>query len=163
MAGTKRYTVERDENERNILEGVIDGKSSGQRQKRAHILQLADQGEPRERTTTDAGISRIVGVHVNTVERLRKSLVLEGFEAALEHRVQVNRKRRKLDGEAEARLIALACSEAPEGATSWRLKACGQAGGTGGCGVHVPRNGSQDAKTTTLGRGRTCTTAFLPG
>jgi len=81
MAGTKRYTVERDENERNILEGVIDGKSSGQRQKRAHILQLADQGEPREGTTTDAGISRIVGVHVNTVERLRKSLVVEGFEA----------------------------------------------------------------------------------
>ncbi|MFW6106689.1 MAG: helix-turn-helix domain-containing protein, partial [bacterium] len=58
-----------------------------------------------------------------TVERIRKRCVLEGLEAALGRKKQSHPSReRKLDGEGEARLIALACSEPPEGRSRWTLQ-----------------------------------------
>ena len=122
MAGIRQHNVILEESEKDLLESVIYGKSSKERQKRAHILLLSDTGEHAIGTHTDVEISNIVGVHVNTVERLRKRFVFEGIDAALERKPQINLKRRKLDGEAEAKLVAMACSEAPEGSTYWTLK-----------------------------------------
>ena len=83
---------------------------------------LCDIGEHATGTYTGVEISNIVGVHVNTIERLRKRFEFEGISVAHEREPQTNFKRRKLDGEGEAKLVAMACSEAPEGSTCWTLK-----------------------------------------
>ena len=58
---------------------------------------------------------------IRTIERVRKRFVEEGLEAALKYRPGGGRKR-KLDGEVEAHLIALRCSEAPKGKARWTLR-----------------------------------------
>jgi transposase len=63
-----------------------------------------------------------VGVSVATIERVRQRFVEEGLEAALNPRPPRRLYLRKLDGEAEARLIALACSPPPEGRARWTLR-----------------------------------------
>ena len=70
----------------------------------------------------DLDIARALKVGSATVERVRRRCVEEGLEAALERRQQLNRRRKKLDGQAEAHLIALACSQPPEGRASWTLQ-----------------------------------------
>ncbi|NOY72381.1 MAG: helix-turn-helix domain-containing protein [Gammaproteobacteria bacterium] len=61
-------------------------------------------------------------VGVVTVERVRQRFVEQGLEFALNRQIQKNRKAKKLDGKAEAFLVATACSEAPGGRKSWTLK-----------------------------------------
>ena len=56
------------------------------------------------------------------MERVRRRCVDEGIEAALGRREQLNRRQKKLDGSGEAHLIALACTEAPEGRAGWTLQ-----------------------------------------
>ena len=56
------------------------------------------------------------------MERVRRRCVEEGVEAALGRKEQLNRRQKKLDGQGEARLVALACAEPPEGRVSWTLK-----------------------------------------
>ena len=58
----------------------------------------------------------------STVERIRKRCVEEGVESALNRKKQLRRRQKRLDGEGEARLIAMACGEPPEGRASWTLK-----------------------------------------
>lgn len=70
----------------------------------------------------DEEIARVLKVGSATVERVRRRCVEEGLEAALGRRQQVNRRPRKLDGEGEARLTAMACSQPPEGRASWPLQ-----------------------------------------
>ena len=71
---------------------------------------------------TDAEITRALGVGQSTVERIRKRCVEEGIESALNRKEQLRRRRKILEGEGEARLIAIACSEPPDSRTSWTLK-----------------------------------------
>ena len=63
-----------------------------------------------------------LGVGQSTVERIRKRCVEEGVESALNRKKQLRRRQKRLDGEGEARLIAMACGEPPEGRASWTLK-----------------------------------------
>jgi transposase len=71
---------------------------------------------------TDEQIAKAVGCGTATVERLRRRLVEEGFEAALERHKSSRRYERKLDGDGEAHLIALACGEPPDGYKRWTLR-----------------------------------------
>ena len=57
-----------------------------------------------------------------TVERVRRRCVEEGVAAALGRKEQLNRRRKKLDGQGEAHLVAMACSQPPEGRVSWTLQ-----------------------------------------
>ena len=88
----------------------------------ARILLKADTGELGP-AYTDKQIKEAVEVSISTIERTRKTFALEGLEAALtaKKRPEIS-KPRKFDGEKEAHLIALACSEAPEGHTRWTLR-----------------------------------------
>ena len=97
------------------------GSSCGDRRRRGNILLLADKGR-RGGGRSDADIAGVLGVGTATVERVRRQCVLEGLEAALERRAQLNRKKRKLDAEAEAMLTALACSGPSDGRARWTLK-----------------------------------------
>lgn len=70
----------------------------------------------------DEEIARVLKVGNATVERVRRRCVEEGLERALGRKEQLNRRPKKLDGQGEAHLIALACSQPPEGRVSWTLQ-----------------------------------------
>ena len=117
----KKYVVELTIEERKRLEELIDtGKAAKHKIRYAEMLLLADQGEHGS-SWPDEQIAKAYRAHRTTVEHLRKRLVEQGLEAALERRKRQNYVR-KLDGEGEARLIALACSEAPAGWGRWTLR-----------------------------------------
>jgi transposase len=70
----------------------------------------------------DEAVAEAVETSQPTVSRVRKQYVVEGLEAALNRRAPNREYHRKLDGEQEARLVALACSEPPEGRARWSLR-----------------------------------------
>jgi hypothetical protein len=117
----KLYKVTLTEKERSEL-GFLGKKKkvSAKRLKRAQALLLVDQGE-QGLQKTDSEVSEFIGLSVSTLENLRKRFVLEGFEAALSDKKRNRIYERKLDGLGEAQLIQLACSESPEGSSSWTL------------------------------------------
>jgi len=117
----KKYVVELEEEERALLEGMISkGKVSARRQRVARLLLKADQG-PQGPGWSDQRIAEGLEIGVCTVERTRKRFVEEGLESALQPRPQA-RRFRKLDGKAEAHLIAQACSKPPQGSARWTLR-----------------------------------------
>ena len=120
--GRKIYKVTLEADERAALQALVDsGQGSKELRKRAHILLLADQDRAGG-GRCDADIADCLGVGTATVERVRKQCVMAGLDAALERKVQVNRKARVLDGAGEATLTMLACSQPPEGQARWTLQ-----------------------------------------
>jgi len=119
----KKYRVTLTSEEREMLTDLIRaGKASALAQAHARVLLKADQAEGGPAWTDDR-IAEAVEVDVATVERIRKRFVEHGTEAALRRKPQERPSRpRKLDGAAEARLIALACSAPPEGRKSWTMR-----------------------------------------
>ena len=119
----KKYKVTLTAEERNCLQDLIAaGKASAQKLAHARILLKADAA-PGGPAWTDARIAEAVEVNVATVERVRERFVEQGFDAALDRKKQARPSReRKLDGQAEARLVALACSEPPSGRSRWTLR-----------------------------------------
>ena len=112
----KRYIVDLTEAERQqLLEMTRKGEIKARKMRRALILLKADEG------WTDGEIVAALGVSRPTVERIRKRFVLGGLEKALNEDPRPG-GRRKLDGRAEAQLVALACSQAPEGHARWSLR-----------------------------------------
>ena len=119
----KRYIVTLTDEERAELEGLLaGGRSSALKQAHARILLKADAagGGP---AWSDSRIAEAVEVGTATVERVRKRFVEQGLEAALVRKPQERPSRLKaLDGRAEARLIALACSPPPGGRKAWTMQ-----------------------------------------
>jgi transposase len=118
----KCYVVELTSEERKQLKRLISiGKTAAYKQRHARILLLADEGAG-SKPTTDEQIAEAVSCGVATIERLRKRFVEEGLEAALERHKSSRRYERKLDGDGEAHLIALACGDPPDGYKCWTLR-----------------------------------------
>jgi len=119
----KKYKVTLTTEERKSLQELIAaGKAAAKKLIHARILLKADAA-PGGPAWTDARIAEALEVNVTTVERLRERFVEQGFEAALNRKKQDRPSReRTLDGKAEARLIALACSEPPRGRARWTLR-----------------------------------------
>jgi transposase len=118
----KKYIVTLTQVERQSLNAMLSGgKAAARKLMHARILLKADAA-PGGASWNDAAIVEALDVGRATVERVRKQFVEEGFEAALERRRPRRQYRRKIDGDAEAHLIALACSEAPEGRSRWTLR-----------------------------------------
>jgi len=117
----KRYVVRLRDEERQTLRMVTTtGRSAARKILHANILLQADTDGMNR---TDEEVAAALGCHVRTVENLRRRFVLQGLAAALDRKRQEHPSReRKLDGEGEARLVALACSEPPEGRTRWTLQ-----------------------------------------
>lgn len=121
----KKYLVTLTEAERQQLQGLIAaGKAAARRLIHARILLKADQG-PFGPGWSDDAIAEAVEVSRLTIERVRKLFVEEGLEAALNRRRPHRTYQRKLDGEQEARLIAVACSAPPDGRARWTLRLLG--------------------------------------
>ena len=118
----KKYIVTLTEEERTSLEELVNkGKNPAYKVNHARILLLADTNQEGG-GWKDLDINQALKVSVATIERVRKRLVEQGLEAALNRKEQTNRKKRCLDGEKEAHLIALTCSSPPEGQKRWTMK-----------------------------------------
>jgi hypothetical protein len=118
----KRYRVTLTETERCDLHKLVSvGKASARKLARARILLLADQAEGGA-AKSDPEIVESLGCGRASVERIRKQFVEEGLDAVLEPKPSQRVYERKIDGQAEAHLIALACSGAPEGYSQWTLR-----------------------------------------
>ena len=118
----KLYVIRLRAGEREELKNLVEtGKHAAYRRRHAQILLLADQGEHGP-SKLDREIAEQVGVWRTTVEQVRKRCVLEGLQAALERRKRNRDRSSVLDGEGEARLVAIACSEPPPGRARWTLR-----------------------------------------
>lgn len=118
----KLYIVELSAEERECLEAIVDdGRQAKLRRNHAHILLLVDQGEYGS-SLTDVEAAEEVSCTRRTVEQVRERCVMQGLSSALERKKQSGTRSRKLDGEAEAALVQLACSDAPEGHARWTLR-----------------------------------------
>jgi transposase len=122
-AGNKKYVVKLSPEERERLDAMLgSGKRSAQLLSKARILLKADVSEAGE-GWLDRQIAAALDISVNTVGNVRRQFVEEGFEATLARKYNPNSARPRIfDGAAEAKLIALACSPAPEGFARWSLR-----------------------------------------
>jgi transposase len=113
---TKRYRVDLTDEERAQLSAVIaKGTAAARKVRRAHLLLLAAEGR------SDNAIATALHIGRATVERTRKRFVEEGLEAALSERPRPGGVP-KLDGKREAFLVALACTNPPEGRKCWTMQ-----------------------------------------
>lgn len=118
----KRYRVKLTEQERSDLIKIVDeGKGSASYRKRAQMLLMTDESQP-DGGSKDAEIAKAVRSHRRTVERVRQCCVEQGLEAALNHKRPKRPSQKLLDGAAEARLVQLACTEAPDGREKWSMQ-----------------------------------------
>jgi transposase len=118
----KKYVVRLSADERTLLTELITaGKAAARAQTHARILLKADQG-PDGPAWIDADIATALDTSLRTVERVRETWVMEGLEPALYPKPARAHRPRRLDGEQEAHLIALACSAPPTGKQRWTLR-----------------------------------------
>jgi transposase len=120
----KKYVVELTEDERQRLHKLISAGSAPARMlNRARILLKADAGKHAEgEPLLDREIAPMLETSTATVQRVRERFCRQGLDAALERSAPERVYRRCFDGRTEARLIALACSEAPEGRERWSMR-----------------------------------------
>jgi transposase len=118
----KKYIVSLRAEEREELEKLTTtGKVAAYKMNHARILLKADTNQA-DGGWTDEAISQALDISVATIERVRQRFVETSLDSALSRQVQQHRKLRRLDGAQEAHLIAIACSEAPEGHARWSLR-----------------------------------------
>lgn len=117
----KKYIVRLSDEERQTLELVIKKlKGSSQKVRRAHVLLKADADGPH---WTDKQIAEAFSCRTKTVENIRQSLVTQGFEVALNGKKRLMPPNpKKLDGEQEAKVIALRLGQPPKGYANWSLR-----------------------------------------
>ena len=117
----KKFIVDLTSKERKYLQQLVKkGKVAGYKIRHAQMLLKADQS-PYGPGWPDERIAEAFGSHIETARRLRQRFVEEGLDAALQRKKRQN-YRRKLDGDAQAHLIAIACSQPPQGRSRWTLR-----------------------------------------
>ena len=121
-SGNKKFIVKLTGEERQKLLALSKkGKLAARKFKHIQILLKADSGKHGD-SWCDEKIASSMDVSTKTICRVRQSFVEEGLDAAVNRKKHQNFKPRKLGGNEEARLIALCCSKAPEGARRWSLR-----------------------------------------
>jgi hypothetical protein len=118
----RKFVVTLTKEERDELEQrTRTGRGKARDLTHARILLKADAG-PAGPNWTDAEIAGALDVSVDTIARVRRAFVEDGLDGALHRRPARTPRLRKLDGRAEAHLIALTCSTPPDGAARWTLE-----------------------------------------
>ena len=122
MGKDAKYVVRLEGEERIELQNLVDeGRGSKSVRQRARVLLKADESENGP-AWKDERVAEFAEVSLSTVHRVRQRFVEQGFEAAVYRKPATDRLYRKLDGAGEARLIATACSQPPQGRSRWTLK-----------------------------------------
>ena len=119
----KKYIVTLTLNERETLgELTSKGKHKTQKILDALILLGCDEGEFQTKRSTNEEIARVLNTSLRKIDRVKKRFVEEGFDVALNGRKGNRIYAKKADGDFEAHLVALSCSEPPEGFARWSLR-----------------------------------------
>ena len=119
----KKYIVTLTEDERESLEALTSkGKHRSQVILNALILLGCDQGEFQQRRSTNDEMARILNISMKKIDRLKKRFVEEGLDIALKGKKGSRVYPKKADGDFEAHLVALSCSDPPEGFARWSLR-----------------------------------------
>jgi transposase len=122
MGKEAKYVVRLTIEERGTLESLVaEKRAAADKLLRARMLLKADVGEGGS-GWSDEKIAEAFEVGLSTIHRLRQRLVEEGVEATLARKPKTRHRAPKLDGEKEARLVALACSGPPQGRARWTLQ-----------------------------------------
>jgi transposase len=117
-----RYTVKLTKSEVEELMSIINkGSHTSQTFRTAYVLLNCDEGKYSEKVTNEQ-ISKVLKVGMRTVDRVKKKFIEEGFEACLDRRPTSRIYERKTDGDVEAKLVTLCCSEPPKGFAKWSLR-----------------------------------------
>ena len=119
-----RYTIKLKKTEVEELQKIINkGKHSTQAYRSAYILLNCDIGEySKDKTITNAEICKILRVGERTIDRIKKKFIEEGFEEVLERRPSSQNYVKKIDGDLEAKIVTLCCSQPPKGYAKWSLR-----------------------------------------
>lgn len=118
----KRYRVTLTEDERQELQAMVSaGTAAARKLVRARILLLADEADGGL-AKPDLEIAEVLGCGRATVERARTQFVEDGIEATLNPKPTTRVYARRLDGKAEAHLVAMICGAPPEGRARWTLR-----------------------------------------
>ena len=117
-----KYKVTLTKDERaELLSITSKGSHTSQKYRNAYVLLNCDEGEYSDKVT-NAEINRVLKIGMRTIDRIKKRFVEEGFDACLGRKPTSREYERKADGDFEARLIALSCSEPPDGFSRWSLR-----------------------------------------
>jgi len=121
MAYQDKVVVRLDDAQRAALHKIVrSGRHPAALRRRAHILLKTDADGPD--AWSDDRIAEALSTTRMTVRRVRHQFVAEGLDATLHRKKTTGRQYRKLDGQQEAQLIAIACSPPPEGQARWTMK-----------------------------------------
>ena len=117
-----RYTIKLSKEEVKELMAIINkGSHTSHTFRTAYILLNCDKGDYSEKVTNEQ-ISKILKVGMRTIDRVKKRFIEDGFEAVLERRASSRVYDVKIDGDVEAKLVKLCCSEPPPGFAKWSLR-----------------------------------------
>lgn len=117
-----RYTIKLTKPEVDELNVIINkGSHTSQTFRAAYILLNCDVGKYSDKVTNEQ-ISKVLKVGMRTIDRVKKQFIEEGFEAVLERRLSTRVYEGKADGDMEAKLVTLCCSEPPKGFSKWSLR-----------------------------------------
>ncbi|MBA1341826.1 MAG: hypothetical protein C5S40_06750 [ANME-2 cluster archaeon] len=98
------------------------GKHKSQKILNALILLGCDEGDYQTKRLTNEEIAQVLNISMRKIDRVKKRFVIEGLDVALNGRKGSRIYAKKTDGDFEARLVALSCSEPPEGFARWSLR-----------------------------------------
>jgi len=117
-----RYTIKLTKSEVEELHVIINkGSHTSQTFRAAYILLNCDEGKYSDKVTNEQ-ISKVLKVGMRTIDRVKKQFIEEGIEAVLERRATTRIYESKSDGDVEAKLVTLCCSEPPKGYSKWSLR-----------------------------------------
>ncbi len=116
----KKFTVTLTEEERqDLIEITSKGKHRSQKILNALILLACDEGEHQTKRSKNEEIARVLNTSMRKIDRVKKRFVVDGLDVALHGRKGSRIYERKVDGDFEAHLVALSCSEPPQGFSRW--------------------------------------------
>lgn len=117
-----RYKIKLTKSEVEELHVIISkGSHTSQTFRAAYILLNCDEGKYSDKVTNEQ-ISKVLKVGMRTIDRVKKQFIEEGIEAVLERRPTTRIYEGKADGDMEAKLVTLCCSEPPKGFSKWSLR-----------------------------------------
>ena len=119
----RKYFVTLTRDERDSLSEIVSkGKHPSQKVLNALILLGCDESDYQKNRSTNEDLSRVLNISMRKIDRVKKRFVEEGFDAALSRKKPDRTYDKKTDGDFEAKLIALSCSEPPGGYLRWTLR-----------------------------------------
>lgn len=117
-----RYTIKLTKSEVEELKSIVNkGSHTSQTYRTAYILLNCDRGKYSEKVTNEQ-ICKVLKTGMRTIDRVKKRFIEEGLDSVLERKPTSRNYERKVDGDVEAKLITLCCSEPPKGRAKWSLR-----------------------------------------